>query len=289
MNKVLSVRLPIPAYFGATLLCAKRVFQQTKQIKLSALVVISLALLASANSQAKTVNLVGNKVATYIDEHELPSRQVDLVKAALVNWEANITATTQAWSGSGLKSGKFSGYIDHYSLNQPNDRYIYSKPYMQINLHVVSRYEKAADVVRLEQLYRERVGIENRFANTDQLRGERDVRWARSPTFFDNMKQLAEDRVDFILADKAMVDEMNILLKGVGEKPLYSSTLPLIKVDVSLAMNKDYVNAKTVLSDFDRGIASLKTSGKTLELLQLDLSRPSLLDQLIYSDMLRKW
>jgi ABC-type amino acid transport substrate-binding protein len=252
-------------------------------------IVILVATLVSTGVHAKTVKLVGNKVVTYIDEHQLPARQMDLVSAALASWQVNITATTQAWSGSGLRSGKFSGYIDHYSLNNEGDRYIYSKPYMQIDLHLVSRSQKAESITRLEQLYRERVGIENRFANTDQLRGEREVRWARSPMFFDNLKQLAERRVDYLLVDKAIVDEVNLLLKNAGLKPLFMSKAPLIKVDVSLAMNREYPDAQAFIKDFESGIESLQKSGSYSELLKLDLNRESLLDQEVYSDMLRKW
>jgi polar amino acid transport system substrate-binding protein len=215
---------------------------------------------------------------------------MDLVTAALnKDWQANIVATTQAWSGSGLRSGKFAGYIDHYSLNDQRDDYIYSKPYMQVNLHAVSRYQRAENIVRLEQLYRERVGIENRFANTDQLRGERDVLWARSPWFFDNIEQLAERRVDFLLIDKAMADEMNLLLKSVGEKPIYVSRAPLIQVNISLAMNRNYADTKAIITDFDKGIERLKASGKYFELIKQDLARESLLDARMYADMLVRW
>nr|WP_297348896.1 ABC transporter substrate-binding protein [uncultured Glaciecola sp.] len=264
--------------------------KKIKMIRKSTLLLISIGLLVSATIQAQTVNLVGNKAATYIDEHELPARQMDLVRAALSEeWPANITATTQAWSGSGLRSGKFAGYIDHYSLNDTKDNYIYSKPYMQVNLHAVSRYQRAEDIVRLEQLYKERVGIENRFANTDQLRGERDVRWARSPSFFDNIEQLAEDRVDFLLIDKAMADEINLLLKSVGETPIYVSKTPVIIVNVSLAMNRNHADSEAVIVAFDKGIKRLKADGKYAALIKQDLNRESLLDRRIYNNMLVKW
>ncbi len=290
MSNKLSVRTNRLTSIRSIIICSGQMSQKIKMIRKSALLLMSIGLLASVNIQAKTVDLVGNKAATYIDEHELPARQLDLVRAALSeDWLANITATTQAWSGSGLRSGKFAGYIDHYSLNDTKDDYIYSEPYMQINLHAVSRYQRAEDVVRLEQLYKERVGIENRFANTDQLRGERDVLWARTPSFFDNIEQLAEDRVDFLLIDKAMADEMNLLLKSVGETPIYVSKVPLIQVNISLAMNRNYKDAKAIITDFDKGIERLKASGKYLELLKQDLARESLLDARIYADMLVRW
>jgi ABC-type amino acid transport substrate-binding protein len=290
MSNRLSVRTNRLTSVVSLLTCSSQMSKRIKMIRKSTLLLISIGLLVSASIQAQTVNLVGNKAATYIDEHELPARQMDLVRAALSEeWHANITATTQAWSGSGLRSGKFAGYIDHYSLNDIKDNYIYSKPYMQVNLHAVSRYQRAEDIVRLEQLYKERVGIENRFANTEQLRGERDVRWARSPSFFDNIEQLAEDRVDFLLIDKAMADEINLLLKSVGETPIYVSKTPVIIVNVSLAMNRSYANSEAVIAAFDKGIKKLKADGKYAALIKQDLNRESLLDRRIYNNMLVKW
>jgi ABC-type amino acid transport substrate-binding protein len=290
MSNRLSVRTNRLSSVVSLLTCSSQMSKRIKMIRKSTLLLISIGLLVSASIQAQTVNLVGNKAATYIDEHELPARQMDLVRAALSEeWHANITATTQAWSGSGLRSGKFAGYIDHYSLNDIKDNYIYSKPYMQVNLHAVSRYQRAEDIVRLEQLYKERVGIENRFANTEQLRGERDVRWARSPSFFDNIEQLAEDRVDFLLIDKAMADEINLLLKSVGETPIYVSKTPVIIVNVSLAMNRSYANSEAVIAAFDQGIKKLKADGTYAALIKQDLNRESLLDRRIYNNMLVKW
>jgi polar amino acid transport system substrate-binding protein len=249
---------------------------------------LSLSLFANA-TQAKTLKLVGNKVATYVDEHELPARQMDIVKAAFGEDSVELTATTQAWLGSGLKSGRFQGYFDHYSLNEPKDNYFYSEPYMTIELHVVSRYERAQDIVRLEQMYRERVGIENRFANTDTLRAERNVRWARGPSFYDTIKQLAEDRVDFLLVDKRMADEMNKLLVAAGEDPIYISNVAIVTVEVSLGMNDEYSGASTAIRTFEAGIAELKESGKFETLLQEDSQRPSLLDERVYDRMITRW
>ena len=260
-----------------------------KAVMAAAVLLIVSSMLLSTTLQAQTLNLVGNKVATYIDEHKLPARQMDLVAAALGDKKAQIIATTQAWSGSGLRSGKFAGYIDHYSLNDKKDDYLYSLPYMQLELHVVSRNQKAESIIRLEQLYRERVGVENRFANTDQLRDERDIRWARSPWFFDNIKQLSERRVDFLLVDKAMLDEMNLLLKSVGQKPIYVSKVSLISVDVSLAIHRDYADAKDIIASFEKSIEALKSSGEYAVLLKQDLNRESLLDDRVYSDILQKW
>lgn len=243
-----------------------------------------------SNASAKqTLNLVGNIVATYIDNHGQSARQIELVNTILTDYPHNITATTQAWSGSGLRSGKFQGYIDHYSLNQNDDDYLYSKPYMQYELYIASQYERVKTYSRLEQIARTRVGIENRFANTDMVRGDRLVSWARAPSFYDNIKQLAEGRVDYIVADKAMIEEFNKLLKSIDEEPIHFSKAPVYVVDVTMGIARSFSEANAVLAVFNQSLGKIQQSGKVASILQPDEAESSLLDESIYMDILRKW
>ena len=86
-----------------------------------------------------------------------------------------------------------------------------------------------------------------------------------------------------------MLDEMNLLLKSVGQKPIYVSKVSLISVDVSLAIHRDYADAKDIIASFDKSIEVLKSSGEYAELLKQDLNRESLLDDRVFSDILQKW
>ena len=260
------------------------------KIGFSCFVCLMVGLLGvSQTSEADEVRLVGNKVETFINDKGQASRLTDLVAAALDTLPHSITATTQAWSGSGLRNGRFDGYIDHYSLNNPKRAYLYSAPYVSLELHVASTKASALDIYRIDQLYRERVGLETRFANTDQVRSERSVKWARAQDFFNNMEQLAEQRVDFIVADKLMLEEMNKLLADIEQEPLYISNNPIFVVDVSLGMRGDFANAEQFISDFELGINELKTA-MTFDLIYRPASEAeSSLDVTLYEEILKRW
>ncbi|WP_371193724.1 substrate-binding periplasmic protein [Glaciecola sp. SC05] len=238
---------------------------------------------------AQEVRLVGNKVETFINDGDQPSRLTSLVSAALEKTPHEITATTQAWSGSGLRNGQFDGYIDHYSLNDPKQNYIHSAPYVQLFLHVASTESRASNISRLDKLNRQRVGLETRFANTDQVRSERSVSWARTQDFFNNIKQLAEGRVDYIVADKVMLDEMNKKLVAVGQETLYIAAQPIFTVDVSLAMRSDYGKAQQIIESFESGIQALRDSGRYEEIYLPDSGAESILDAIIYEEMIKRW
>ena len=235
------------------------------------------------------ISLVGNIVPTLIDHSSNPSRASDIVKKALNRYPVSITATTQAWSGSGLRNGNFVGFIDHYSLNVERNTYLYSAPYLVLPLHIASRSVKAVEADRLDKIYRTSLGIENRFANTDELRAERSVRWARTPDFLANVKQLADRRVDNIIADKFMLDEFNKMLMGINKPGLFLSSKPIYEVEMRLAIKADAPSAKAIINEFNASLEMLKESGEYEGLIQASSDSVSLLDEALYSEILRKW
>ncbi|WP_395340481.1 hypothetical protein PN836_016940 [Ningiella sp. W23] len=246
-------------------------------------------LLVGFSSYAQEVRLVGNKVETFINDRNQSSRLTDLVEAALGDIEHSITATTQAWSGSGLRNGQYNGYIDHYSLNDFDQNYIYSSPYVTLDLHVASTDANAQEISKLDELYRERVGLETRFANTDQVRSQRTVKWARAQDFFSNIEQLAEQRVNYVVADLIMLQEMNKMLIAIDQEPLYISQNPILRVDVSLAMHTRFDQAQQTIDAFENGIEQLRTSGELASIYVPASGAQSTLDQALYRDILKRW
>ncbi len=256
---------------------------------LQAVFAVVLSVVFVQSSLAQELRLVGNKVETLINDNGQPSRLTELVETALDGTPLTMTATTQAWSGSGLRNGRFDGYIDHYSLNDTKQNYLYSPSYAQILLHVASTDSQVANFTRLDQLNRKRVGLETRFANTDQVRSERSVNWARAQDFFNNIEQLAEQRVNYIVADKIMLDEMNKMLVAIGQEPLYISASPLFTVDISLGMRSAVENAQQVIDKFSSNIEQMKQTDQYNDIYYPTPNEASILDEAIYEDVLKRW
>lgn len=255
----------------------------------SSVILLFVALPGASQNQTTDLPLVGNIVATLIDNPPFGARANDIVIQALANYNVSVTATTQAWVGSGLRNGKFVGFIDHYSLDAKRANFLYSEPYIMMPLHLVSRQKRATEAVRLDKVYRTSVGIENRFANTDELRGERSVRWARSPDFLSNITQVAGRRVDFILVEKFMVDAFNSLLVLANKEPLYISNEPLYEVELRLAIKSDFPNAQNIINDFNKAIAALRASGEIDKVPSSNKLGASMLDEVLYQDIVRRW
>ncbi|WP_156896313.1 substrate-binding periplasmic protein [Aestuariibacter salexigens] len=215
-------------------------------------------------SVGQTLRLVADEWPTYVEYDPDRSRLTDLASAILnaTKTRHNIDVSTLAMSVSGLKAGRYDGYIDQLSLLETRPGFIYSQPFFTHHLHIVSKQESAQEITSQSQLRRERVGIVRRFADSDRIRNLHDVRWARVPTDFDNFRQLADDRVDFILADRLQVEEFNRLLAADGEELLYISQRPMISVNVSLGIKADIENAKQLIAQFDDAKQQLLSSGQ---------------------------
>lgn len=260
-----------------------------KRIAFVTLSVVISAFTLPLMAQNTPLPLVGNIVPTLIDEAPYTARASSVVKKALNNYDVSVSATTQAWSGSGLRNGTYSGFVDHYSLNVKRNDYIYSQPYMILPLHIASRRPQAADANRLDKIYRTTLGIENRFANTDELRSERSVRWARTPDFLSNVKQLADRRVANIIADKFMLDAFNDLLANVNEAPMFLSRDPIYKVELRLAIKTDTENAQAIIDQFNASISALEAKGELATIINPEKNSSPLLDTALYEEILRKW
>lgn len=256
---------------------------------LATLIIVATCFAFSATANTKQLALVGNVVPTLIDKAPYPARANTVVNKVLQNYSVNIDVTTQAWSGSGLRNGKYIGFIDHYSLNVQRAEYLYSEPYLTIPLHIASRRAKAIDANRLDKVYRMTLGIENRFANTDMLRAERSVRWARTPDFLVNIKQLAERRVEYIIADKFMLEAFdNLLNHSKGEK-LFLSSEAIYQVQLRLAIKKETPDAQKIIDDFNSSLAALKSSGELDSILAADTFEGVTLDEALYEEIVKKW
>jgi ABC-type amino acid transport substrate-binding protein len=260
-----------------------------KRFALVYLVLLMGFIAPAALAQNTKLALVGNIVPTLIDKAPFSARANNVVKQALNNYAVSITATTQAWSGSGLRNGTFVGFIDHYSLNAQRPDYLYSNPYMVLPLHIASRLPKAIETNRLDKIYRTSLGIENRFANTDELRSERSVRWARTPDFLANIKQLADRRVENIIADKFMLEAFNKLLIEASYEPMYLSRQPIYEVELRLAIKIDTPNAQTIIDQFNASLSTLTASGELNKLINPVIDSTSQLDEALYQEIVRKW
>lgn len=240
-----------------------------------------------------SLTLVANPYPTLISgQSDEPARINAVINEAFKRAGISVTLVVErpAFSGSGLLSGKYQGEFARLTLAEPNDQFLYSRPFSPAHLYLASKSTPLTGVKHFEHVMGSRVAAENRLVNTPLLREEKAVNWARNPSTYDVFKQVADKRADLLLADKLIIDEFNLLLTDADEEPLVVSPSPLVKADFVISINKQVKDAPAIISAFNQAIESMREDNTLATLLQTPAaSRKSLLDANVYKRLVREW
>ena len=213
--------------------------------------------------QANSLSLVTTEWESFTHQGAHSERLNDIVEEAFNRAGHPIRITTErlAFAGSGLSSGKYQGRIDFVDLNPFDEDFIASAQYLPLYLHLVSKHDAVETVRSFAQVRNSRVAIENRYASTPPLRLVTDIKWSRNPNTFESINNLAKERSNYLLTDALLFAEFNRLLIAENEELLHKSEEVIFTTGLHVTLHNSVPNAESVLTDFDRAIASMVEDG----------------------------
>lgn len=216
------------------------------------------------------IKLGAAQLPTLIDDRDKSARINDIMTEAFLRMDTDIELEVmrKAFLGSGLLSGKIDGLYAFLDLDDEKPQHLYSDVYLPLYLHAISKKEDINSVAALDHLKDRRVAIDNRFANTDQVRLIKGVKWGRNPSTFDAFKQLADDRSYYLMTSRLLVDEFNRLLRYENEQLVHFSKNPLIIGGFRLAMTDSDDNQR-LIQKFNKTIETMQADGTYNQLLNI--------------------
>ncbi|MEL7387999.1 MAG: hypothetical protein AAGJ33_09885, partial [Pseudomonadota bacterium] len=189
----LDIRLHVmrDAFLGSALLTGK-IDGEFAYVNFASLLLSS----ASANENRASVTLGAAPFETYVSNDGEPARLNAIVSEAFDSTELDIRlhVMRDAFLGSALLTGKIDGEFAYVNLGEDNSQFILSDIYLPLYLYAVSKRDNVNHITLFPHLKDNRVAIENRFANTPELRMLKEVKWSRNPSTFDAFRQLADER-----------------------------------------------------------------------------------------------
>ncbi len=217
------------------------------------------------------LKLASAPLATYVADRDEPARINDIVAEAFrrSQVEVNLSVLRPAFLGSGLSNKSLDGDFAFLDLDHKKENFVYSKPYLPLYLIAASKRPHVTEVHSLAHLQDNRVAIDNRFVNTDQMRLEKAIKWSRNPNTYDAFRQLADGRSAALITTSLLLNEFNFLLTENQEAPLFVSPVPLVTAHFMVAVRADLPDINTVLSKFDSNIEKMQMDGTYNRLLQL--------------------
>jgi len=238
--------------------------------KLTANITLLLGLLLTCLAVQAT-SLVATDYPTMVDRKGDVSRYEALVQEAFkrMGQPLSIDVTRQAFVGSALMGKRVDGELMFLSMNEKDDGMLYSAPYVPVNLYLASRRADVVDVREFYHIEGARVATENRFANTQELRVEKNVKWSRNPAAFDVFRQIGDERAEYILADKLLLKEFNRVLDQANRDALFLSTRPLVQAFMHISIRDDVANASALIERFNTTIENMMQDGSYNTLLDV--------------------
>ncbi|MBU2977261.1 transporter substrate-binding domain-containing protein [Alteromonas sp. C1M14] len=217
------------------------------------------------------IKLGASSLATYVDNGGEPAKLNHIVEEAFTRMgeDVELQVLRRAFLGSALSAGQIDGEFAFLDLDPKKTGLLYSQPYLPLKLFVASKRPDVIDINLIPQLRDSRIAIENRFANTDQIRGIREIKWSRNPTTFDAFKQFADERAPYLMTSALLIDEFNRLLVKDNEEPVFRSAAPLITGGFYLTLTDNSADSAQLMARFNATIETMQTDGSYNRLLGL--------------------
>lgn len=249
----------------------------------------------SVVSQTNSLTLAATPFETYVNDDGEPARVNELVLAAFSQTETDVKAKVmrQAFLGSSVRSGKVDGEYAYVDMGQSLGNVLTSEVFLPLYLYAASKDADVENIKIFQHLKRNRVAVENRFANTPNFRLLKDIKWSRNPSTFDAFRQLADDRAPYLVTSELLIREFNTLLANDSEETLHFSSQPLIKSGFQLAIRDDVANAKEIIAKFNAAISTMQKSGEYNTLLGIswlrkDINNDGIADYIGHTDITRE-
>ena len=251
------------------LISATRLRQKRISTLLFGVLVSLLLSSASANEKRASVTLGAAPFETYVSNDGEPARLNAIVSEAFDSTELDIQlhVMRDAFLGSALLTGKIDGEFAYVDLGENNSQFILSDIYLPLYLYAVSKRDNVNYITLFPHLKDNRVAIENRFANTPELRMLKEVKWSRNPSTFDAFRQLADERAPYLITSQLLAQEFNTLLTDTKGARIYFSQKPLVVSGFRLAINKNVSHANRIIDAFNAAINTMQNDGRFNKLL----------------------
>ena len=138
---------------------------------------------------------------------------------------------------------------------------VFSEPFLQNQLMLVSRIGVEVNNLNREQLLGRRIGVVTGYAYNDSLTNDTNITLEYSETDQINMEKLFSGKVDYVLVDNLVVNYMlNYELQNIKDLIVVSNA-PYATKEMYFGISKNCPNAEEIITGFNLEIKKLITDG----------------------------
>jgi polar amino acid transport system substrate-binding protein len=222
-------------------------------------------------SVALNLRLASTHWPPFTDEEGRPRIAIDLVTRALsrAGYASSTEIVPDDTLDEALRSGNFAGSGAMWESAERRAELVYSKPYFENKLVLVTKTGRSVDIASLAALQGKRLGIVEGYAYGEVLEEGDKAVLVRAGSTEENLRALLHDEVDYVLADDLVIHHMLEHYPGQLKGKLTIGQKPLVRRSLHLAISKQRPDAQAIIDAFNAALGGMLRDGSYNELLEV--------------------
>jgi len=233
------------------------------------LLVLALSLLAllgglpAQGAPPAPLKLFADVWPPFTDVDGKPREAIDLVKGALARAavESRVAIVTWAEGEAALRQGKFDGAPAMWKTPEREQYLLYSKPYLENRLLLVTRKGESVAYSSVAQLAGKRLCLVKGYGYGDDIKKASRVELVERDTDADCLRAVLGKQADYLLLDELMVRHLYDFYADKANSLLVPGLTPIARYPLHFVLRKDYPGAAKLIESFDRNIRNMMADG----------------------------
>ncbi len=236
---------------------------------LSLFLILTFGGLAAQNN---TLKLASDVWPPFADADGEKAFAMELVEEALKRDDVGIATSIVSFKEvlDGINAGQYDGSATLWKTKDRESYLLYSKPYLENRLVLVSRAGNDVSADSLDDLKNKRVSVVSDYAYGTSIYTIPGVSILPGKSDQYNLELLLEGKTDYMLVDELLIKYLLEYQHQEVKKYLSVGTKAIIVQPLYFAILKSTPEAETIISKFDENISQMMTDGTYNEILELN-------------------
>jgi len=234
-----------------------------------------LAMAFTAQSQVTTLQLASDVWPPFTNMAGEKAVALDLVREALTRTGVKMNAKIMNFSDvmTGIEENAFDGSAALWKNEQRMEYLLFSAPYLNNQLILVSRKGNEVHAASLAELEGKRVAIVGTYAYGILSDDNEGARLIEGRSDQENLEKLLRGDVDYMLVDALLIQYLMTYQREELSQYLEVGSQPLFQRSLHFALRKDYPNALEIMAKFNKEVIKMMADGTYNRILELNWIR----------------
>ncbi|MGB5238651.1 MAG: transporter substrate-binding domain-containing protein [Flavobacteriaceae bacterium] len=228
--------------------------------------------LGSLMAQKSELNLASDIWPPFADTDGEKAFALELVEEALKRGEVGIGTSIVSFKEvlDGINAGQYDGSATLWKTKDRESYLLYSEPYLENRLVLVSRAGNDVSADSLNDLKNKRVSVVSDYAYGTSIYTIPGVSILPGKSDQQNLELLLEGKTDYMLVDELLIKYLLEYQHQEVKKYLSVGTKAIIVQPLYFAILKSTTNAEAIISEFNENIRQMMADGTYNDILELN-------------------